>query len=94
MNIFNFGSQLHKGVFSSISSLFFVNPRVNNDFTRLRYITYTSSQPFNTVNPRISPRGLIVNFEILHGDLIEGGGLFEGGGLLKIVYFYMGAKSK
>ena len=46
-----------------------------------------------TVNPRISPQGLIVNFEILHGGLIEGG-LFEGGGLLKIVSFYMGAKSK
>ena len=26
-----------------------------------------------TVNPRISPRGLIVNFEILHGGLIEEG---------------------
>ena len=26
-----------------------------------------------TVNPRISPRGLIVNFEILHGGLINGG---------------------
>ena len=25
-----------------------------------------------TVNPRISSRGLIVNFEILHGGLIEG----------------------
>ena len=48
----------------------------------------------HTVNPRISPRGLIVNFEILHGGLIEGGGLFEEGGLLKIIYFWMGANSK
>ena len=40
-----------------------------------------------TVNPRICPRGLIVNFEILHGGLIEGGGSFEVGGLLKIIIF-------
>ena len=26
-----------------------------------------------TVNPRFSPRRLIVNFEILHGGLFEGG---------------------
>ena len=49
---------------------------------------------FITVNPRIRPQGLIVNFEILHGGLIEGGGLFEGGGLSKLVIFYMGSKSK
>lgn len=47
-----------------------------------------------TVNPRICPRVLIVNFEILHGGLIEGGDLFEGWGLLKIIIFHMGAKSK
>ena len=35
-----------------------------------------------TVNPRISPRGLIVNFEILHGGLIEGG-LIRGRGLIE-----------
>ena len=35
-----------------------------------------------TVNPRISPRGLIVNFEILHGGLTEGG-LIRGRGLIE-----------
>ena len=64
---------------------------------RIRFLLVTMTgrvSNFNTVNPRISPRGLIVNFEILHGGLIEGGGLFEGGGLLKIIFLYMGAKSK
>ena len=37
-----------------------------------------------TVNPRFSPRRLIVNFEILHGGLFEGG-LFEGKGLIEKV---------
>ena len=38
--------------------------------------------PTDTVNPRISPRGLIVNFEILHVGLIEGG-LIRGRGLIE-----------
>ena len=46
-----------------------------------------------TVSPRIRPCGLIIDFEILHGGLIEGS-LFEGGGLLKIIISYMGAKTK
>ena len=31
-----------------------------------------SPMKFSTVNPRFSPRGLIVNFEIRHEDLFEG----------------------
>ena len=34
------------------------------------------------VNPRFSPWGLIVNFEILHGGLIKGG-LIRGRGLIE-----------
>ena len=36
-----------------------------------------------TVNPRISPRGLICKNEFLDGGLFEGGGLFERGGLIE-----------
>ena len=35
-----------------------------------------------TVNPRFSPRGLIVNFEIWHGSLFEGE-LIRGRGLIE-----------
>ena len=41
-----------------------------------------------TVNPRISPRGLIVNFEILHGGLIEEEGAYSReGAYWKGLYF-------
>ena len=46
-----------------------------------------------TVNPRNSPRGLIVKFEILHGGLIERGAYSREGAYWKW-YFLHGAKSK
>ena len=41
------------------------------------------------VNPRFSPWGLIVNFEILHGGLFMGG-LYEGRGLIEKVCTLLG----
>ena len=37
---------------------------------------------WHTVNPRISPRGLICMRKCLHGGLIEEGGLIRGWGLM------------
>ena len=61
--------------------------------TEQKFESCTSWKTPITVNPRFSPRGLIVNFEIWHGGLFEGG-LFEGGGLLKRFVLYMEPYSK
>ena len=44
----------------------------------------------NTVSPRFSPRGLIVNFEISHRGLLEGRAYSREGGLFKSIILDMG----
>ena len=71
--------RIHSTRFSSLKNLYM--PHLQN-------VAYGKTSITDTVNPRFSPWGLIVNFEIWHW------GLFEGGGLLKRFVLYMWAYSK